>query len=140
MLQISTQTIVSAPERQHDSDAAYDLRSTEDTTIYPMDRELLSTGITLAIPEGYCGLALPRSGLAIKSGITVANAPGLIDPGYRGEVKVALINLSGTPYRIERGDRIAQLLIVRFENANFNSARDLNGTDRGNNGFGSTGL
>ena len=112
-------------------------------SLFSGERGSVRTGIAVAIPEGYCGLILPRSGLAMKYGITVLNAPGLIDSGYRGEICVALVNLAEQheqEYVIQPGDRIAQLVLVKCENANFHTTLSLTSTDRGDNGFGSTGL
>ena len=142
ILQIPTQRSgpdVEPPARAHETDAAYDLRATHNEGIVAGGRVLIRTGIAVAIPEGYCGLILPRSGLAIKHGITVLNAPGLIDSGYRGEIQVALVNLSKDPWIVVAGDRIAQLLLVKCEAASFHSSVSLVNTDRGGNGFGSTG-
>jgi len=130
---------VEPPARAHETDAAYDLRAAHSEGIVPGGRVLVGTGIAVAIPEGYCGLIVPRSGLAIKHGVTVLNAPGLIDSGFRGEIQVALVNLSQAPWVIAQGDRIAQLLIVKCEAASFHSAVTLVSSDRGSNGFGSTG-
>ena len=130
------------PERAHAGDAGYDLRSVEDVELAPGDRALVRTGISVAIPEGYAGLVLPRSGLAVRHGISLVNAPGLIDSGYRGEILVPLINHDRTEaFRIERGMRIAQLVLVRAGEAAFEEVELLEaGTDgRGEGGFGSSG-
>ncbi len=104
-------------------------------------RGVVPTGIALAIPEGYAGLVLPRSGLALRHGITCLNTPGLIDAGYRGEVRVLLVNTDPKqPYHVRRGDRIAQLVIQPVERASFDVADDLPATERGVGGFGSTGV
>jgi len=130
---------VEPPARAHETDAGYDLSSAEPVVLAPTERALVSTGIAVAIPEGYCGLILPRSGLAIKHGVTVLNAPGLIDSGYRGEIQVALVNLGHEMFVAHRNTRIAQLVIVKCEVASFHTAVSLVETDRGSNGFGSTG-
>ena len=130
------------PERAHAGDAGYDLRSVEDVSLPPGGRALVRTGISLAIPEGYAGLVLPRSGLAMRHGVAPVNTPGLIDSGYRGEIMVPLINHDPREtFRVERGTRIAQLLLVRAEEAAFAEVEVLEaGTDgRGEGGFGSSG-
>ena len=121
-------------------DAGADLISVENITIRPMEQLLVSTGIAMEIPLGYVGLIHPRSGLAAKHGITVLNAPGTIDSGYRGEIKVILINHSAMPYKIAVGDKIAQLVIQKVETAFFEPVDELDTTIRGTGGFGSTGL
>jgi dUTP pyrophosphatase len=140
--------------KAHADDAAFDLRAAEECYLFPGERYTVKTGVRLALPVGFAGQVLPRSGLAAKHGITVLNAPGLIDPGYRGEIGVVLWNTgsilpgepSVEPFRVSRGDRIAQLLIVRTADTKFvyyNRAAfsaDLIGNDgRGEGGFGSTG-
>lgn len=110
-------------------------------TLAPGDRAAVGTGIAVAIPTGHAGLVLPRSGLALRHGITLANAPGLVDPGYRGELRVLLINADRSEsFKVKRGDRIAQLLIVPTEACAFVEADVLEGTGRGEDGFGSTGV
>jgi dUTP pyrophosphatase len=130
------------PTRAHEGDAGYDLRSLEEAVLHPGEREVLRTGIGLAIPRGYAGLVLPRSGLAVRHGISLVNAPGLIDSGYRGEVRVPLINLDPREtFHVEPGMRIAQLVLVRAAEASF-VAVDLLEPDtdgRGEGGFGSSG-
>lgn len=131
-----------APERAHAGDAGYDLRSVEEAELPPGARALVRTGICIAIPEGYAGLVLPRSGLAVKHGISLVNTPGLIDSGYRGEIKVPLINHDREEaFRIEPGARIAQLVLVRASAASFSEVQFLeSATDgRGEGGFGSSG-
>lgn len=132
---------VETPKYAQPGDAGADLRSTGDFTIPPMTRLLVPTGLSVAIPEGFVGLIHPRSGLAFKDGITVLNTPGTIDAGYRGEIMVLLINLDkdNTKY-IKRGDRIAQLVIQAVEKAEFVPLNELDITDRGTGGFGSTGV
>ncbi len=125
----------------HAGDAGADLRTTEAFDLKPFKRALVPTGISIALPAGYVGLVHPRSGLAAKQGITVLNAPGTIDSGYRGEIKVPLINLdSEHTAHFEPGDRIAQLVIQRYVEAQFISAQMLPGSDRAERGFGSTGV
>ena len=130
------------PARAHAGDAGYDLRSVEEVSLPPAGRALVRTGISLAIPDGYAGLVLPRSGLAMRHGVAPVNTPGLIDSGYRGEVMVPLINHDPeVTFRVERGMRVAQLLFVRAEDVTFAEVALLEAaTDgRGERGFGSSG-
>jgi len=128
------------PEPAHPGDAGLDLRSTVDIEVKPGERALVPTGVAVAIPEGHAGLVLPRSGLASKRGLTLANAPGLIDAGYRGEVTCAVVNLdSDQPVRIRRGDRIAQLVIIGVPQVRPSWVDELPSSVRGEDGFGSTG-
>lgn len=127
------------PAKAHSDDAAYDLHSCEDATIPAGLWAIVDTGIRVAIPECYAGLILPRSGLAARTGITVLNAPGLIDPGYRGRIKVELINHADVEQRIPAGTRIAQLLITPTVDVEFVEVDGFDTTTRGENGFGSTG-
>ena len=120
-------------------DAGADLRSTQDVIIAAGARMLLPTGVSIALPDGYVGLVHPRSGLAAKHGITVLNAPGTVDAGYRGEILVTLLNTSSDDFEVKRGDRIAQLVIQRFEKAKFIVVDELPESDRGETGFGSSG-
>ena len=130
-----------APAYTKPGDAGADLRSRVDFTLNPGERALVPTGLALALPEGYVGLVHPRSGLAVKHGITIVNAPGTVDSGYRGEIMVTLLNTDPTkPFQIKRGDRIAQLVIQRYEQANFVVVTELDETERGVSGFGSSGL
>ena len=132
----------SEPRRAHAGDAGYDLRSVEEMMLSPGERALIRTGISVAIPEGYAGLVLPRSGLAVKRGVSLVNTPGLIDSGYRGEIQVPLINHDQeTAFEVEVGMRIAQLVFVRAAEANFSEVELLEpGTDgRDEGGFGSSG-
>lgn len=125
----------------HQGDAGCDLRCVQGFELKPFERALVPTGISVALPEGYVGLVHPRSGLAVKRGITVLNAPGTIDAGYRGEIKVPLINLDpDETVHFDAGDRIAQLVIQRYAEARFIKAEVLPGSDRAQNGFGSTGV
>lgn len=129
------------PAYEHASDAGADLRAAVDFTLKPFERKLIPTGASIALPEGYVGLVHPRSGLAIKKGITIVNAPGTIDAGYRGEIKVALMNCdSEHTWEFHAGERIAQLVIQKYERAQFVPVEDLPDSDRGAAGFGSTGL
>jgi dUTP pyrophosphatase len=128
------------PERAHPGDAGMDLRSTVDVIVEPGQRAMVRTGVAVAIPEGHAGLVLPRSGLASKRGLTLANAPGLIDAGYRGELVCAVVNLDTREVvKIGRGDRIAQLVIVRVPDVDPGFVDELPGSFRGEGGFGSTG-
>jgi len=132
---------IEPPQAHNRGDAGYDLRSAQECKIEPGHRALVSTGIALAIPEGYAGFVQPRSGLAIKSGITALNSPGLIDSGYRDEIKVILINHDPMEtFVIHKGDRIAQLVIQKYETINWQITDDLEDSDRGTGGFGSTGV
>ncbi len=128
------------PTQAHEGDAGYDLHAAEAVTIDPGDRASVGTGIAVAIPEGQAGLVVPRSGLAARHGISVVNAPGLIDSGYRGELRVLLLNTdSSEPFTVEPGDRIAQLVLVRVETEELEEVAELDETARGVGGFGSTG-
>ena len=128
------------PARAHDDDAGHDLHAAEAAALAPGERASVGTGVALEIPPGWAGLVLPRSGLAARHGITLVNAPGLIDPGYRGEVRVLLLNTDpAATFEIAAGDRIAQLLLVRFETPELEGAEALEATARGEGGFGSTG-
>ncbi len=128
------------PARAHRGDAGVDLYSTEDVTLAPGQRQLVGTGIALALPLGTVGLIHPRSGLAAKQGLSIVNAPGTVDADYRGEIKVSLINLDPqTPVEITRGMRIAQLVVQRVELVDFAEVEDLDVTERGEGGHGSTG-
>ncbi|MCI1219395.1 MAG: dUTP diphosphatase [Bifidobacterium sp.] len=122
-------------------DAGADLRTTQDFMLKPFQRALVPTGVAIALPAGYVGLVHPRSGLAARQGITVLNAPGTIDAGYRGEIKVPIINLDPEHTAVfHAGDRIAQLVIQRYVEARFVPAEVLPGSDRAQRGFGSTGI
>lgn len=128
------------PAYAHEGDAGADLYAREGVTLEPGERRLVPTGVAIALPDGYVGLVHPRSGLATKVGLSIVNAPGTVDSGYRGEIKVCLINLDrDTPIRLERGDRIAQLVIQRVERADFIETDELDATSRGAGGHGSTG-
>jgi len=129
-----------APVYAHPGDAGADLVSTEDITLAPGQRATVPTGVSIALPAGYVALVVPRSGLAAKHGITVVNTPGTVDAGYRGEIKVILLNTDAAePYTIATGDRIAQLLVMPVTRARFIPVDRLPGTQRGEGGFGSTG-
>ncbi|HEV2074928.1 MAG TPA: dUTP diphosphatase [Thermoleophilaceae bacterium] len=129
-----------APSRAHEGDAGLDLHADEAVKLPPGERVSVATGIAVSVPPGCGGLVLPRSGLADRHGIALVNAPGLIDPGYRGEVRVLLLNTDReTTFDISVGDRIAQLLVVRLEAVEPEEVGSLTETARGGGGFGSTG-
>ncbi|MDR1512557.1 MAG: dUTP diphosphatase [Propionibacteriaceae bacterium] len=131
---------VPLPSYAHAGDAGADLVTTVDVTLAPGERRVVGTGLAFALPEGHAGFVHPRSGLAARSGLTIVNAPGTIDSGYRGEVKVCLLNTDrAEPVRLRRGDRIAQLVVQRVSRAEFREADDLDETERGQSGYGSTG-
>jgi len=127
------------PAYARPGDAGLDLRASESVKLEPGERRLVPTGLAIAIPEGHAGLVLPRSGLAMQKGVTVLNAPGLIDSGYRGELKVLLINHGPAVVAIERGERIAQLVIQAVARARLVEVERLPDSARGGGGFGSTG-
>ena len=132
---------VPLPRYARTSDAGLDLHAAEDATLAPGARALVGTGLALAIPPGYAGLVLPRSGLALKLGVTVLNAPGLIDAGYRGELKVLLVNHDPREtVTLARGERIAQLVIQAVATVELVEVDELSDSDRGDGGFGSTGV
>lgn len=129
------------PAYAHPGDAGADLRSNEALVLEPGQRAMVSTGISIALPRGTVAFVVPRSGLAAKHGITVVNAPGTVDAGYRGEIKVLLLNTDREQsFQIEKGDRIAQLIVMSYLEARFVSTEKLPGSDRGEGGFGSTGV
>ena len=129
------------PQAQHPGDAGLDLRAAEGVTVKPGERAMVPTGVAVAIPDGHAGLVLPRSGLASKKGLTLANAPGLIDAGYRGEVVCAVVNLDlHEAVEISAGDRIAQLVIVALPGVSPLLVEELPESHRGADGFGSTGV
>jgi dUTP pyrophosphatase len=128
------------PAYAHPGDAGADLFSTVEVTLQPGERALVPTGIAIALPEGHVGLVHPRSGLAARHGVSIVNAPGTVDAGYRGEISVLLVNLDPSePVTLARGDRIAQLVVQRFEVARFVEVSDLPDSSRGAGGYGSTG-
>jgi dUTP pyrophosphatase len=128
------------PAYAYPGDAGLDLCSAEDATLAPFERKLIPTGIAVAIPHGYAGFVLPRSGLALRSGLSLVNAPGLIDSQYRGEIKVIAINLDAhEPLCIQRGERIAQLMVVAYPHTTLVEVGELENTERGSGGFGSSG-
>jgi dUTP pyrophosphatase len=129
------------PSYAHKTDAGIDLYSAVSCVLKPYERKLIPSGVKLSIPEGYAGFVLPRSGLAIKNGISLVNSPGLIDSGYRGEICIIIINLDKEmDFTIKKGDKICQLVIKKVEKANLIEVEDLDDSDRGEGGFGSTGI
>ncbi|MEJ6554234.1 dUTP diphosphatase [Microbacterium esteraromaticum] len=134
--------IISAnvPSYAHPGDAGADLVSTEAVRLEPGERALIGTGVRIALPEGYAAFVVPRSGLAARHGITVVNSPGTVDAGYRGEIRVSLLNTdSREAYDVAVGDRIAQLIVMPVVQARFEPVDELPGSVRGDGGFGSTG-
>lgn len=132
---------VELPTYAYAGDAGLDLRSNEDVELAPHERRLVGTGLAVAIPEGFAGFVQPRSGLALREGLSMANTPGLVDSHYRGELKVCAVNLDDErPIRIERGERIAQLVIQRVPQVDLLEVDELDETDRGAGGFGSSGV
>ncbi|WP_154053342.1 dUTP diphosphatase [Olsenella uli] len=131
---------VELPSYAYAGDAGLDLRASESVVLKPLERRLVSTGLAIAIPEGYAGFVQPRSGLALRKGLSMANTPGLIDAHYRGELKVCAVNLdSQNDIVIERGERIAQLVIQKVPVVTLTEVDELDETDRGTGGFGSSG-
>jgi len=129
-----------APSYAHPGDAGADLRAREDVVLEPGERRLVPTGVSIALPDGFVALIHPRSGLATKHGLTVVNAPGTVDAGYRGEIAVTLLNTDrDKAIELRRGDRIAQMVIQRVEHAQFVAVGELSDSVRGTGGFGSTG-
>lgn len=132
---------VELPAYAYEGDAGLDLRSSEDAVLKPFERRLIGTGLAIAIPEGYAGFVQPRSGLALREGLSMANTPGLIDAHYRGELKVCAINLDPrNEIRITKGERIAQLVIQKVPRVSLMEVDALDETDRGAGGFGSSGV
>jgi len=131
---------IELPAYAREGDAGLDLRAAHDATLEPGGRGLVGTGLAVAIPPGYAGLVIPRSGLALSQGVTVLNAPGLVDAGYRGELKVLLVNHGEKPVTVRRGDRVAQLVVQSVERAEPFEVGELPASERGAGGFGSTGV
>lgn len=128
------------PGYAHPGDAGADLTAAESMVIAPGGRATVATGVSIALPDGYVAFVVPRSGLAAKHGITIVNSPGTVDAGYRGEIRVTLLNTdAGIPFAIEAGDRIAQLIVMPVSRARFIPVEKLPGSQRGEAGFGSTG-
>ncbi len=129
------------PKYAHAGDAGADLHAAESIVLAPGTRALVGTGVSMALPDGFAAFVVPRSGLAVKHGITIVNAPGTVDAGYRGEIKVALLNTDpNEPFTISVGDRIAQLIVMPVVRASFIAVDKLPGSQRGEGGFGSTGV
>lgn len=129
------------PHMAYNGDAGVDLRSVERIVLEPQEHAMVATGLAIALPEGYAGFVLPRSGLAAKHGISIVNAPGLIDSNYRGELKVILLNTDpNESFTIEIGDRIAQLIVMPVPTINFEQVEELTESQRGESGFGSSGI
>ena len=128
------------PKYAHEGDAGVDLYSTEDYLLKPGERILVSTGVKIAIPKGYEAQIRPKSGLALKHGLSVANTPGTVDSCYRGEVGVIAINLGKEDYNIKKGAKVAQMIINKVEEAEFEEVKELEATTRNDGGFGSTGI
>jgi dUTP pyrophosphatase len=140
LLIVRLDTDLPLPNYAHPGDAGVDLLSTVDVVVAPGERTLIPTGIAIALPDGYAAFVHPRSGLAIRDGLTVANAPGTVDAGYRGEIKVGLVNLDRqNAVSVSRGDRIAQLVVQQVEKVTFHEVDTLPGSARAAGGFGSTG-
>ncbi|WP_022885190.1 dUTP diphosphatase [Glaciibacter superstes] len=140
----SVEVLITAPVvpgYAHPGDAGADLHSNEDVVLAPGERALVGTGVAIALPDGFAAFVVPRSGLAVKHGITIVNSPGTVDAGYRGEIMVTLLNTDQRePYRISAGDRIAQLIVMPVTRAQFVPVERLPGSQRGESGFGSSGL
>ncbi len=131
---------VELPSYAYPGDAGLDIRSSEDADLAPLERKLIHTGLAIALPDGYAGFMQPRSGLAIKEGLTIVNTPGLIDAHYRGELMIIALNTDKeNTIRIKRGDRIAQLVIQRVPTVELIEVEELDKTERGEGGFGSSG-
>jgi len=130
---------VPLPVYAREGDAGLDLHAAHDLTLEPGARGVVGTGLAVAIPAGYAGLMLPRSGLALTQGLSILNTPGLVDSGYRGEMKVLLVNHGATSVTVQRGQRVAQLVIQRVEHVQLTEVSELPPSERGTGGFGSTG-
>ena len=140
-IKVINRSAVELPHYETVSAAGLDVRAntTESIVLEPLQRALVPTGLYVEIPDGYEIQVRPRSGLAAKHGISIANAPGTIDPDYRGEIKVILVNLSNEPFELKPGERIAQLVVAQFTRIEWESVSELSETERGAGGFGSTG-
>ncbi len=141
-IEIINQSHHPLPEYATPLSAGMDLRANLDTpvTLQPMERRLIPTGLRIALPEGFEAQIRPRSGLALKKGITLLNTPGTIDADYRGEIGIIVANLSTEPFTVADGDRIAQMVIARYERAEWHAVTELNDTERGEGGFGHSGV
>ena len=131
---------VTLPSYAHPGDAGMDIRSIEELTIAPGERSLVHTGLVMMLPPGYEAQVRPRSGLALKNGVTVLNAPGTIDEGYRGEIGVILVNFGTEPFKVEKGAKIAQIVVAPCTRADIVETVETDATERGEGGFGSTGV
>ena len=142
VLQVKIKKIADAkmPTYAHKGDSGMDLYAVEECLLKPMERKLIATGIKIAVPHGYEAQIRPKSGLAIEHGISHANCVGTIDSSYRGEIKIPMINLSNTSYKIEKGRKIGQIVFAKVEEAVFEEVQELGETTRNEGGFGSTGL
>ncbi len=142
MLKIKIKKVadVKTPSYAHKGDSGVDLYAAEDYLLQPMERKLIPTGIKIEIPHGYEAQVRPKSGLAVEHGISHANSVGTIDSGYRGEIKIPVINLGSEPYKIEKGKKIGQMVFAKVEEAVFEEVEELGETTRNEGGFGSTGL
>jgi len=128
------------PHYAHEGDAGMDVYSCEDSILNPDERRLISTGLSFEIPRGFEIQIRPKSGLALNNGITILNTPGTLDSGYRGELKVILFNTSKNLYNVKKGEKIAQIILARYEEAEIEETNELTQTKRADGGFGSTGL
>ena len=142
MLKIKMKKVadVKTPAYAHKGDSGVDVYAAEECVLNPMERKLVATGIKIAVPHGYEAQIRPKSGLAIEHGISHANCVGTIDSGYRGEIKIPMINLSNKPYKIEKGKKIGQMVFAKVEEASFEEVDELDITTRNEGGFGSTGM
>lgn len=138
-LKIKLEDGVEAPKYAHEGDAGLDLRITEDVWLRPGERKNVPTGVRAAIPAGYVGLCFPRSGLASKLGISLSNCVGVLDSGYRGVIGATLVNHDKKPHLLQKGERVCQLVIVPFASCELKIVDELDNTERGEGGFGSTG-
>lgn len=141
-VQVINHSVYNLPEYATEKSAGMDLKANiiEPLTLGPLERTMIPTGLSIALPDGTEAQIRPRSGLAAKYGISVLNAPGTIDADYRGEIKVILVNLSNDPFTINPGERIAQMVIARYERVEWEAVESLDETERGAGGFGSTGI
>ena len=138
---VLSSNLASLPSNAYYGDAGSDITSVEHVVLRPFERKAVSCGINIELPIGYAGLVVPRSGLAVKHGISIVNAPGLIDSGYRGDVKVILVNLDPSEeFEVNEGDRIAQLVIVKIVEVEYVEVSNLGSSERNVNGFGSSGI
>lgn len=139
MLEVALEPNVTAPRYESEGAAGMDLRASESVELAPMQRKLVATGVRIAVPPGFEAQVRPRSGLAMRHGVTMVNSPGTIDSDYRGEIKLIMINLGETVVKFERGERVAQLVVCPIARAEVRVVETLDETERGTGGFGSTG-